>query len=266
MAFSLGPAPLGLHAPSDRHTGPPLGPSCFTSRITSPRQAPAHRSPSTRTRWPRPAPFDHYPAPRSTARSPVCRRLITSPPAGRTCPDSDGQDLPARTPLLRLVGPEWRARNRRSRPALRSRATIAIVVVPPRYPAGGAGEPAAVTSTPPSHHDEDTLDKPLVRPRGPTERSYQSACKWTRTAPAVCIWNGTQRPPYCRPVGGPAGFDSQRQRTLTYDTMQVCVIRCLETHIYLGTHPKVASSISRRWARSAQRWLWNFRPGQNVGR
>ena len=125
MAFSLGPAPLGLHAPSDRHTGPPLGPSCFTSRITSPRQAPAHRSPSTRTRWPRPAPFDHYPAPRSTARSPVCRRLITSPPAGRTCPDSDGQDLPARTPLSRLDGPEWRARNRRSRPALRSRFAAA---------------------------------------------------------------------------------------------------------------------------------------------
>ena len=122
MAFSLGPDPLGLHAPSDRHTGPPLGPSCFTSRITSPRQAPAHRSPSTRTRWPRPAPFDHYPAPRSTARSPVCRRLITSPPAGRTCPDSDGQDFTTRTPLSRHDGPEWRAQNSRSLPTLRSRA------------------------------------------------------------------------------------------------------------------------------------------------
>ena len=242
MAFSLGPAPLGLHAPSDRHTGPPLGPSCFTSRITSPRQAPVHRSPSTRTRWPRPASLTiiRLLGPRPGARF----AAASSRPlrAGRTCPDSDGQDSPARTPLLRLVGPEWRARNRRSRPALRSRATIAIVVVPPWYPAGGAGEPAAVTSTPPSHHDEDTLDKPLVRPRGPTERSYQSACKWTRTAPAVCIWNGTQRPPYCRPVGGPAGFDSQRQRTLTYDITHVCVIRCHGAYIYHGTHPKVASS------------------------
>jgi len=47
-------------------------------------------------------------------------------------------------------------------------STIPIVFVPPWYPAGGAGVPAAVTSTPPSQHDEDTLDKPLVRPRGPT--------------------------------------------------------------------------------------------------
>ena len=40
--FSLGPAPLGLHASSVRHTGPPPGPSCFTSCITSPPSRAPH--------------------------------------------------------------------------------------------------------------------------------------------------------------------------------------------------------------------------------
>ena len=55
-------------------------------------------------------------------------------------------------------------------------------------------------------------------------------------APAVCISNGTQRHPYCRPIGGPVGFDSQGQRTMTH-VPRTRVLRC--TFLYHhGTHPK----------------------------
>ena len=72
--------------------------------------------------------------------------------------------------------------------------------------------------------------QPLDAHQGPRD-GYQSVRESHNMAPAVCISNGTQRHPYCRPIGGPVGFDSQRQRT-----RRTPVVITLPKHH--GTHQK----------------------------
>jgi hypothetical protein len=87
-----------------------------------------------------------------------------------------------------------------------------IVVVLAQHPASGAEDQVDHTTTRllliGHQPNEDALDEPLMVTLGSIERRCQSA----RMMPAVCTSNGTQRHPYCLPIGGPVGFDSQRQR------------------------------------------------------
>ncbi len=49
-------------------------------------------------------------------------------------------------------------------------------------------------------------------------KAEQPVSVWmARMAPTVCTSNGTQRHPYCRPIGGPVGFVTHRQRGLAHD-------------------------------------------------
>jgi hypothetical protein len=126
----------------------------------------------------------------------------------------------------------------------------AIVDVPARHPAGtGSENHAPPTSTPPSLHDEDSLDKPLVSPRGlPSGASSQRVSGHVNGARCMHMERHSTAPilPSCRRT---SWVRLPKAAHMTLDCATCVSVSCARrTSTILGHTRKTASSLSRRCA------------------